>query len=262
MKIAKGIPHWCTVLALACIQAAVLPFAGSAVASPKAAVRMQDFAGFWRADPKVKEFLPLGGGSPPLNAKAKQLYLAYQAAAARGDRWFDTEEDCLPLGITRLVAESPFELVVDKDRVALLFEWNRLVHFAPRALVHPNKQYDYPNYDGHTIAHMNGNRLVLDSVYFTSDTILDYSGLPHSGQLHVVQSLAFESGHHDHVIDTIRITDPRAFTAPWKTQLILTRMPSDTVLPEDVCVDRKNLIYMHAHQRRNAGLKALGLGDL
>jgi hypothetical protein len=231
----------------------------ASTASAAAAVRMEDFAGFWQPAVKVTQLMTTEGKQPPLNAKARKLYQAIQASAAKGDRWFDTEEDCLPLGMTRMVAESPFEMVVDKNRVALIFQWNRHVHFAPRKDKHL-QEYDYPNYLGHSIAHMNGNQMILDSTYFNNYTVLDYSGLPHSDQLHVVQSLALKD--KDTIIDTFTITDPGAFTAPWTTQLTLKRMPAGQQIKEDVCVERKNLMYMNAHKRHDDAMEKLGLDDL
>lgn len=244
-------------LTLACLSA--LTLACASVATAANAVRMEDFSGFWQPASKVTKLTTADGKAPPLTPAASKLYQAYQAAAAKNDRWFDTEEDCLPLGMTRMVAESPFELVVDKERVAMIFEWNRQVHFAPRKSKHAD-DYDYPAYMGHTISYMKGNQLVLDSTYFSSDTILDYSGLPHSDQLQVSQSLALKD--QNTLINTITITDPAAFTAPWKTQLTLKRLPAGERLKEDVCVERKNLEYMNAHARRDKGLEALGLSDL
>ena len=249
-----------------CFTAGAVHCAESAGSTPGVAaagarqLSMESFAGLWEPIDKTTRLLTLAGSEPPLNAKAQRLYQAYQAAAAKGDRWFDTEEDCLPLGITRLMAESPFEMIVDRQRVALMFQWNRFfVHFAPRRSQHP-KQYDYPNYNGHSIAYLRGDKLILDSTYFTSDTVLDASGLPHSGRLHVVQSLALED--KDTLVDTLTITDPGAFTSSWNAQLRMKRMPAGARLQEDDCVVRKNLAYMHAHRRREAGLAALGLTDL
>jgi hypothetical protein len=258
MSALKNAPR--RVLMLTCISVLSMALTGVASAEDaKTKVRMEDFSGFWQPATKTTKLMTIDGKAPPLTAAASKLYQAYQAAAAKNDRWFDTEEDCLPIGMTRMVAESPFEMVVAKDRVAMIFEWNRHVHFAPRQAKHAT-DYDYPAYMGHTIARMNGSQMILDSTYFSSDTILDYSGLPHSDQLNVVQSLALKDKNT--LINTVTITDPAAFTNPWRTQLTLKRMPAGAQMKEDVCVTRKNLEYMNAHARREKGLEAAGLSDL
>jgi hypothetical protein len=244
---------------LACIVSLSLAAGSVSADNAKPSIRMESFGGLWQPATKITQLRTIDGKAPPLTANASKLYQAYEAAAAKNDRWFDTEEDCLPLGMTRMVAQSPFELVVDKDRVAMIFEWNRHVHFALRRATH-EKEYDYPAYMGHTIAHMNGTQMVLDSTYFSSDTVLDYSGLPHSDQLHVVQSLLLQD--QNTIVDTMTITDPAAFTSPWKTQVTLKRLPAGERIKEDVCVERKNLAVMNAHARRDKGLEALGLSDL
>ncbi|MFT3752533.1 MAG: hypothetical protein QM800_06530 [Paludibacter sp.] len=204
-------------LTLVCVSA-LMGLTACSGSKPAASIAtgMEDFNGFWQPATKVTQLLTLDGKAPPLNEPASKMYEAFKATAAKGERWFDNEEDCLPIGMTRLVAESPFELVIDKNHVAMLFEWNRFVHLAPRKDQHA-AEYDYPAYAGYTVARMDGSNLVLDSTYFSSDTLLDYSGLPHSDQLQVVQSLALTD--KDTLINTITITDPNAFTAPWQTQV-------------------------------------------
>jgi hypothetical protein len=220
------------------------------------APRMEDFAGLWQPTQKVTALRPTDGKLPALQPRARKLFDAAVASAADGDRWFDNELDCLPLGMTRLMAESPFELVVSATHVALVFEWNRHVHFAERSAKHA-PAYDYPAYLGHTTANLRGTALQLDSVYFTDDTLLDSSGLPHSDKLQVQQSLQLRDANT--LVNTLTITDPATFATPWKATLTYGRLPAGAMLKEDVCVERMGLQKLNAHQRRDAGLKQLGL---
>ncbi|MFT3905268.1 MAG: hypothetical protein QM718_03060 [Steroidobacteraceae bacterium] len=201
------------------------------------------FAGFWQPVSKVETLRTATGAAPPLKAAARKTYEANQAAAARGDRKFDDEHNCLPIGLTRLMAESPFELVQTDKQVDFVFEWNRYVLQAPVRQQHP-KQYAYPYYVGHAIARYEGDALIVDSVYFNDETILDRSGLPHSDALHVRQQLQLEG--QDTLVDTLTIEDPRTFTQSWQTVLKYQRLPADTVLKEDVCVERLGLKKLDA----------------
>ncbi|MFT3907540.1 MAG: hypothetical protein QM718_14685 [Steroidobacteraceae bacterium] len=223
------------------------------------AADMQAFAGFWAPAQQVAELKTADGKAPPLKPLARKYYQAFQAAAAKGDRWFDNELDCLPPGMTRLLTQSPFELIVDPEHVALWFQWNRFVHVAERRSEHPSS-YDYPGYLGHTIAYLQGDALVLDSEYFNDETLLDYGGLPHSDKLQLRQVLRLSDANT--LVDQLTITDPGAFTTPWITQLNFQRMPAGTRFTEDVCVERQGITKLDAHRRRDAGLKKLGLGEL
>jgi hypothetical protein len=228
----------------------------TAMANAAGAAKLEDFRGFWQPVSKVTQLRTVNGQLPALTAKGKKFYDAAVASASGGDRWFDNELDCLPIGMTRLMAESPFELVVDEKLVALAFQWNRHVHVALRRDKHLS-EYDYPAYLGYTIAYLRGGALQLDSTYFNDSTILDFSGLPHGEQLRVRQSLALRDANT--LVVTMTITDPEYYAKAWQTRLTYNRMPADTLLKEDVCTERMGITKLDAHKRRDAGLKRLGL---
>jgi hypothetical protein len=203
-----------------------------------------DFNGFWAPVSKVETLHVSDGKAPPLTATAKEIYEINLASAKDGDRSFDNETDCLPIGMTRLMAESPFEIMQTSKDVALIFEWNRHVHIAPVRNAHPKEGYAYPFYLGNSLARVSGKSLVIDTVYFNDQTILDRSGLPHSDQLKVQQQLTLKDANT--LQNRMTITDPETYNRPWSTTLTYTRLPEGERLKEDVCVERLGLKTLKA----------------
>ncbi len=209
-----------------------------------------DLIGFWQPVKKVETLLTADGKTPPLTAEGKKVYEANLAAAKAGKRDFDIERKCLPLGLTRLMAESSFELFQSKKEVGFIFEWNHVVHMMNLRDKHDRvkyeSQYAYPYYNGHSIASIKGNALVTDSIYFNEDNTLDKSGLPHSEDLQVTQSLSLKDANT--LLNVVTIKDPRFYSKAWSTQFTYTRMPAGTYLKDDVCVDRLGIKKLNSEQ--------------
>lgn len=202
-----------------------------------------DIAGFWQPAAKVETLKTVNGETPPLTAEGKKLYEKHLEAAKKGDRSFDIETKCLPLGIPRLMAESPFEFVQSDKLDFIIFEWNRSVHQIDLRDKHDRKkhetEYAYPYYNGHSIGYTQGNALVVDTIYFNEDTTLDKSGLPHTEDLHVTQNFSLKDANT--LEDLVTIEDAKMYSKPWQTKFTYTRMPAGAQLKEDVCVQRMGI---------------------
>jgi hypothetical protein len=212
-------------------------------ASLAQATNVGELAGFWQPVNKIDALLTSQGTMPPLTAAGKTVYDAHLAAAKRGDRGFDIERKCLPLGLLRLLAESPFELMMARHEAAMIFEWNRNVHMIYLRQQHERDkypyQYAYPYYNGHSIGHTRGNAFLIDSIYFNEDNTLDKSGLPHSEYLHLTQSLKLKDANT--LVSTVTIEDAQYYSKPWTTQLTFKRLPAGAYLKEDVCTERMGI---------------------
>ncbi|MFT3905271.1 MAG: hypothetical protein QM718_03075 [Steroidobacteraceae bacterium] len=207
-----------------------------------------DLSGFWKPAQPVSALRTSDGKAPPLNALGQKLYAANQAAAKAGDRSFDNGTMCRPLGVPRLLTQSAFELGQTPRDVVFLYQWNRLQRPAEVRNTHSDFDHAYPYYLGHPIARWDGNALVLDSVYFNEDTILDDSGLPHSDALHVVERYTLKD--KDTLVATVTIDDSKLYSQSWQTTLTFQRMSADTRLPEDVCEDRLGLQNLNTNKNR------------
>ena len=202
-----------------------------------------DISGVWQPVKKVETLLTIDGKTPPLTAAGKKIYDTHLAEAKAGKNDFDIENKCLPLGMTRLMAESPFELFQGKQEAGMIFQWNHVVHMGYVRTAHERDknemQYAYPYYNGHSIVYTKGDALMFDTIYFNDATTLDKSGLPHGEDLHVTQSFKLKDANT--LVDTVTIEDAQYYSKPWQTQFTYTRMPAGAYLQDDICTQRMGL---------------------
>lgn len=195
------------------------------------------FAGFWWPEQQTGMLKTLEGDTPPLLPDSLALYQQRLTTDYEEIPEWDNERHCLPLGLTRLMASSPFELVVSDDLLAILFEWNRHVQLVPVGDEHSDLAYPY--YLGHSIARYEDDVWTIDSTYFNGTTVLDANGLPHSDTLEITQKLRLEGP--DRLVSTLTIEDPLVFSRAWQTELAYGRMAEGERLAEDVCIERLGL---------------------
>lgn len=234
-----------------------LALAGSFASSLASAATAPDLSGFWKPAAQADSLRTTSGEAPPLNAAAKKTYEQRLAAAKTGDRSFDNALQCRPPGVPRLMAESPFEIGQTDKEVVFLYQWNRLQRLV-ELRAHNDFDHVYPYYLGHPAGRWQGDTLVIDSVDFNDDTALDASGLPHSDALHVVERLRLKDAST--LVDTITIEDGKTFTRQWETTLTYTRLPANTRLDQDVCVERLGLKGLNTNKNR-LPVKAPGRGS-
>jgi hypothetical protein len=136
----------------------------------------------------------------------------------RNESKYDPEGYCLPPGGPRMMATPyPMEIIQlpEQKRVIMTFEgathiW-REIYMDGRP--HPSGDDLNPTYLGHSVGRWEGDTLVIDVVGFNEATWLDYSGHPHTDQLHVIERLSRPNKgtlHYEATID-----DPGAYTKPW-----------------------------------------------
>ena len=209
--------------------------AALACAMGSAAAATPDLTGVWINDKPVDMLKAADGGAPPLKPEAKAIYDQHRAAAARGDRSFDGVPRCLPPGLPRLMLmKQPFEILQREKTVYFVYQINRL----PRRIYMNESlpQDPDPLYLGYSVAHWDGNALVIDTVGFNDSTLLDNAGLPHSDALHLTEryELAPDGAH---LRAHFTIDDPMTFTKTWTARAEFVRKPGYE-LREDVCAAR------------------------
>jgi hypothetical protein len=212
-------------------------FTGAAVlvASPVLA-STPDLTGVWSIVKPEDELKTEDGKVPPLLPDAKTVYEKNKAMVARGDHSFDSTTHCLPPGLPRLMLiRSPFEILQRTNTIYFVHELNRLPR---RAYLNEKLPTDVdPHYLGYSVAHWDGDTLVIDTNGFEDGTLLDASGLPHSEALQLTERYELDKdGKHLHARFTIE--DARTFSAPWSFKAEYVKK-SGYELHEDVCADRQ-----------------------
>jgi hypothetical protein len=201
-------------------------------AAGAAAQAHPDLTGVWAITAPVPVLKTDKGEPPPLKPEAQAVYDAHRAAGARGDYSFDGLTRCLPPGLPRLMLmREPFE-ILQKDKVIyFVHQLNRLPR---RAYLDEALPTDVdPHYLGYSVAHWDGDALVIESAGFDDGTLLDPAGLPHSDMLHLTERYVLSKDGR-HLSATFQIDDPATFTHPWAAQAEYVRRKGYE-LPEDVC---------------------------
>lgn len=89
-----------------------------------------------------------------------------------------------------------------------------------------------PTWWGYSVGHWEGDTLVVQSAGFNDRSWLDFSGHPHSEELHVTER--FQRRDFGHMQLEMTLEDPRTFTKPITVSLAVGFVP-DTEMLEYVC---------------------------
>ncbi|MGC3982408.1 MAG: hypothetical protein QM808_14255 [Steroidobacteraceae bacterium] len=189
-----------------------------------------DLSGPWEITTPVKALKTKEGKAPTLTAEGQKLYKQNQAKPDS-----DPNKSCLPPGIPRALMQKgfPFSVVVGEGLGVMLIEWNHL----PRPIYMNKEHFENigPTYLGQSVAHWEGDTLVIDTNTFNDLTWLDDSGLPHSEDLHTVERLRLKDANT--LESTITFEDPKIFSKPWSTVITFTKRPG-YIVKEDYCFGR------------------------
>jgi hypothetical protein len=192
-------------------------------------------------DPPVAQFFNIGAGFKeglPMTPWASQL-----RAQRKGNGNKDNPDAlCLPLGLTQLhMHPQPREIVQTQREIVILYEANgnvRRILTDGRPL--PNND-PTPWWYGYSVAHWDGDTLVVETTGFRDDVWLDVEGSPltETGKMtERWRRVKFGLMQID-----ITIEDPKAYTKPFTVRVNHQLMP-DTELMEFVCQERDAVHYI------------------
>lgn len=204
-----------------------------------------DLTGVWSIADYRSTLKTTDGAAPPLTPAAKAVYDKRVAASAKGDRSFDETRLCLPPGLPRLMLiDKPFEILQRDKVVYFVHQDNRMPRRAYFGEALPTDKD--PLYLGYSVARWEGAALVIDSAGFRDGTLLDDSGLPHSGSLHLTERYELDKDGK-----TLRarftIEDPVTYTRAWSADARYVRR-ANFEIPEEVCAD--TLTSTHPQKRK------------
>ena len=171
----------------------------------------------------------------------------YNAAAEEKRQYYlkrlgidDQMSRCLLSGVPRIMFRPlPFEIVQLRDRVIILYE----IHHAFRIIPtdgRPHADDLDPSYLGDSIAHWEGDTLVVEVVGFNTNTWLQGVGTVHSEQLRVTERYTRDS------FDTIRydvtLEDPEVFTKPWHMHEVMRLRPNERIREYECIESNEDLV--------------------
>src|SRR4029077_3177721 len=121
---------------------------------------------------------------------------------------------CEPHGPTRMMMSAEDIMIVqNKDTMLIISEHindgYRIIYINGK---HPDEMA-YPEWNGNSVAHWEGDTLVVDTTGVRADSWLTTGGLQHSDQLHFVEH--FTKTSPDTFALKVTVDDPVYFTKPF-----------------------------------------------
>jgi hypothetical protein len=151
----------------------------------------------------------------------------------------DQDISCNNISLTfEIINQKPIEFVQTAARIFTFFEYAhtyRQIWMDGRALP---KDPD-PSYLGYSVGKWEGDALVVESVGFNDQTLLD--GMPHSDAVHLVERYTRPD------LDTLELTftadDPKAYTKPWTAGPMKLAWHPDWQIEEAFCLQDDNTAF-------------------
>ena len=241
------------VLVLSAAPLAAQPSAERAV--PRTAAGKPDLSGIWVATGAILLFegeeafaaaraADAAAGRPPGNSGQAPPYKP-EAEAQR--QYFlsrrgidDPMAQCLLTGVPRInFRPLPFEIVQLPERVIMLYEIHHAFRIIPTDGRGPPEDAE-PSYLGESVAHWDGDTLVVEVTSFNTQTWLSGVGTIHTEDLKVTERYTRDS------FETIRyeatMEDPAVFTRPWTIQETFRLRPNERIREYECIESNEDLV--------------------
>ena len=122
------------------------------------------------------------------------------------------QETCWPMGVPYIL-ELNFHTQIIDDGKQIVFLYER---HSQRRIARLNASHlatAKPSWFGDSVAHWEGDTLIVDTVGLDTRTWVDNFATPHTDKLHVVERYRRRDANNVDV--TVEVDDPGAFTTPW-----------------------------------------------
>ncbi len=204
-----------------------------------AAFAQPDLSGIWQSGGVSLDGEPTG---PPRAAAAPRQTAPYQdwtlakvKEYSDGLAKADPIARCFLPGVPRITTmPMPLEIVQKPGRVVILYEAFHAFRIIPTTGGKHPDDLD-PTYMGDSVAHWDGDTLVVDVTGFNDKTWLDGRGHFHSEQLHVVER--YRRTPEDTIALDVTMEDPKVMTAPWTIHMTLRHPPRADRVMEYECLE-------------------------
>jgi hypothetical protein len=227
-------------LLVACVLAAVPLYSqAQKPAVPRTADGKPDLSGVWQggnlsfaigeqnaarvAAPGVAPAAPAKPEPPPYTEAAMKIVQEY-----RDRRGIDDPMGrCLMVGIPRITRmPMPFQITQTKDQILFLYEAFHTFRIIPTD-GRPHPEDHTPSFMGDSVAHWEGDTLVVDVIGFNDKTWLNDVGTFHTEKLRVTER--YTRVDYDTILYEVKMEDPEVLTKPWHLRSTIRLRPDDRV---------------------------------
>jgi hypothetical protein len=141
---------------------------------------------------------------------------------------------CLPAGLPRmtLLGLFPIQIVQTPGQIVMLYEYMNIFRVIPINAKHPDDLV--PTYLGDSVAHWEGDTLVVDVTGFNDKTWLTATGTFHSEALHLTER--YTRVDKDQINYEVTMEDPMVLTRPWTVRSSMM-LREGTRLAEYICAE-------------------------
>ena len=151
---------------------------------------------------------------------------------------------CLPQGVPYYLfgaITGPLQIIETPEQVTFISEEFNEIWLAYLNQKHrSDDDSDGPTFHGESVAHWEGNVLVIDTIRISTKTTIDQVGMPHSEALHVItrgrrvdaNTLEFR----------ITIDDPKTFEKPWTRKVLYKKAKAGERIEDYACDNQRNII--------------------
>lgn len=221
-------------LALVAFGVAAGPPSAASAAGASTPPDATDFTGTWLPDPQRAQPWP---AQLPLAPAARDFMAGFNPAA------HDPTSFCMPLGTPRNMLQSqyPLQIVQTPQRLVMVLQPDLSNAEVRRIRLDGTLRQDpEPSWFGTSRGRWDGATLVIETIGLREDSLLGGDGLPHSGQLRVIERLSIvrDATRGKVLVDDMELHDPRYYTGPLRTRRYFTWAPQAR-LAEGSCVARR-----------------------
>lgn len=148
--------------------------------------------------------------------------------------------DCMPLGVPgSFNVPYPFQIVQAPKSITIFYEYPNTFRIIPTD-GRPHRPDLDPTWMGDSVAHWDGDTLVIDSTGFNEKTEVD--GYHHTEALHTVER--FHRSDYNTLQYQVTIEDPNVFVGPWTENRTFSLHPELEKIDEFVCENNRDYSKM------------------
>jgi hypothetical protein len=185
--------------------------ADASQAPPASVMDPHNFEGTWTDLPTNSPFLL--GIDLPYKPAAQNIASNHLELFKHGHAAASAHLTCRPTGVQGVTSpKGPVLILQTPEKLVFVAEEDREVRKV--FLNEPHPQDLKPSYSGDSVAHWEGNTLVIDSIGYNGKGQLDEVGNPHGMQLHMIQRLT-KSGNGNTLTNVITFDDPEYYAKPF-----------------------------------------------
>lgn len=179
-----------------------------------------------------------GGPPPPRKPLDRPKYKPEHVAKVKEleaqQVQFDPGLRCKPPGVPRI--GPPDKIVQTNQEVVFLYDdisgpAFRIAEIGGKHVMDDIEE----SYFGHSIAHWEGDALIVDTVGFNTDTWLADDGAFHTRELHVIERLQ-RIGNT--IVFDVTVADPQVLAEPWRMQQRILELSSAELPPPVPCQEQ------------------------